>query len=279
MDLAFCVEDGELWDAGVLSAEAKKQPTDWLEKRRPTFICGGCEQKARFIDSTKRNPHFGVVRGYEHDEDCDFLGNPTGRNNGPGAPLPDRAPAEGNKEVRYAKPGPLNPPAAGGNGGNNGGRRNGGNQAAGNGPLHETTGLKFLLRNLRNRNDYPPQNLWLDVPARGPAVRATGYFYKIADVTQQTAREGGIRAFWGKISSAHNDGDGKYLWINCDDKGHLLTFRVDPDLKSELYQSLGIERVWDLYEAHVIVEGVMKGYSKITVHVTDLEKIAFLPKR
>lgn len=279
LDLAFCIEDATLWDARTLRDEAKKHPKDWLDKRRRTFICGGCEQKSRFVDAKKRNPHFGVVRGYEHDDDCDFLRDPAGGNNGAEAPLPDRDPAVGNKEIRYAKPGLLNPtPPTGGKGGN-GGRRNGGNAAAGQGPLHETTGLRTLLKNLRNRDDYPPQNLYLDVPTRGPAVRATDYFYKIADVTQQTAREDGTRAFWGKISSAHDDGDGKYLWINCDDKGHLFTFRVDPDLKNELYQSLGIERTWDLYEAHVIVEGVMKGYSKITVHVTGLEKIAFLPKR
>ena len=278
MDLAFCIDDATLWDARALRDEAKKHPEDWLDKRRPTFICPGCEQKSRFVDAKKRNPHFGVVRGYEHDDDCDFLGNRAGGNNGAGARLPDRDPAEGNKEIRYAKPGPLNPsPPKGGNGGN-GGPRNGGNAAAGQAPLHETTGLRTLLKNLRNRHDYPPQNLYLDVPARGAAVRATDYFYKIAEVTRQTAREDGTRAFWGKVSSAHDDGDGN-LWIRCDGKGQLFTFWVDPDLKKELYQLLGIERTWDLYEAHVIVEGVMKGYSKITVQVTDLEKIAFLPKR
>lgn len=279
MDLAFCIEDATLWDAWKLRGEAKKHPEDWLEKRRPTFICAGCEQKTRFVDAKKRNPHFGVVRGYDHDHDCDFRGDRAGGNNGAGARLPDRDPAEGNKAILYAKPGSLNPsPPKGGNAGN-GGPRNGGNAAAGLAPLHETTGLRTLLKNLRNRHDYPPQNLYLDVPARGAAVRATEYFYKIADVTPQTAREDGTRAFWGKVSSAHDDGDGKHLWINCDDKGQLFTFRVDPDLKKELYQLLGIERTWDLYEAHVIVEGIMKGYSKITVHVTDLEKIAFLPKR
>lgn len=275
MDTAYCIEDSKPWDARRLSDEARKHPKEWLDKRRPTFICGGCEKKARFINGTKRIPHFGVVND-DHDEDCDFLGNPAGRNNGAGAPLPDRAPAQGNKAIRYTKPGPLNPTPSGGNGG---GRRNGGNGAAGNNPLQDVTKLQSLLKNLRNRPDYPPQDLYLDVPGRGPAVRATDYFYKIADVTQQTAREKGIRAFWGQISSAHDDGNGGYLWINCDAKGSLFTFRVDPAVKDELHQSLAIERWWDIYDAHVIVESVMKGYSKITVHVTDLEKIAFLPKR
>lgn len=279
MDLAFCIEDARLWDARTLRDEAKKHPEDWLEKRRPTFICAGCEQKTRFVDAKKRNPHFGVVRGYEHDNHCDFLGDRAGGNNGAGARLPDRDPAKGNKEIFYAKPGPLNPsPPKGGKAGN-GGPRNGGNAAAGLAPLHETTGLRTLLKNLRNRNDYPPQNLYLNVPARGAAVRASDYFYQIAEVTPQTARGGRTRAFWGKVSSAHDNGDGEYLWINCDGKGHLFTFRVDPDVKKELYQLLAIERAGDLYDAHVIVEGVMKGNSKITVHVTDLEKIAFLPKR
>jgi hypothetical protein len=276
VDMAFCVEDSRLWLARELSDEAKKHPDEWLEKRRPTFICGGCEQKARFIDATKRNPHFGVVRGNDHDDDCDFLGNPAGNNNGAGVPLPDRAPAHGNKEIRYGKPGPLIPRRTGGNGG---GRRNGGNSAAGNGPLQDTTKLQSLLKNLRNRPDYPPETLYLDVPARGPAVRATDYFYKIADVTGQTAHEGGTRAFWGVITNVTDDGDGGYMWINCDGKGHRLTTRVDPGLKAELYQLLGIERTWDLYEAHVIVEGVMGGSRKIRIDVTNLEKIAFLPKR
>ena len=38
MDLAFCVGDGELWDARTLSDEAKKQPDGWLETRRPTIV-------------------------------------------------------------------------------------------------------------------------------------------------------------------------------------------------------------------------------------------------
>jgi hypothetical protein len=283
VDLAFCVEDGELWDAGKLSAEAKKQPTDWLEKRRPTFICGGCEQKARFIDSTKRNPHFGVVRGYEHDDACDFLRNPAGRNNGPGAPLPDRAPAEGNKEVRYAKPGPLNAPAAGGNGGNTGGRGNGGSQAAAIGPLHETTKLGTLLKNLRNRHDYPPQNLWLDVPVRGPAVRATDYFHRLSDVTRETVTDGVTRAFWGQISSAQENSGTKgkeTLWINCDGRGDIVTIRVPFDVKDELYESMGITKPHELNSAHVIVEGVLsQGARKHSVTLTEVEKIAFLPPR
>lgn len=282
MDLAFCVEDGESWDARLLSDEAKTQPREWLEKRRQSFVCGDCEQKARFIDSTKRIPHFGMVRGYEHDDDCDFLGDPSGLNKGAGAPLADRAPAEGNKEIRYAKPGPINPQAAGGAGGNNAGRRNGDNQAAGNGPLHETTGLRTLLKNLRNRNNYPPENLWLDVPARGPAVRATDYFHKLSDVTRETVTDGVTRAFWGQISSVH-DYEGpkgqETLWINCDFRGAIVTIRVPFDVKDELYESMGIKNSYELDDAHVIVEGVLSMAMKHSVKLTDVEKIAFLPKR
>lgn len=279
MDLAFCVEDDAPWDARLLSDEAKRQPSVWLAKRRPTFICAGCEKKARFVYSTKRIPHFGLVRGYKHDDDCDFLEDPTGRNNGPGNPLPDRDPAEGNKEVSYSKLGPLNPTATGGTSGNNGGLGNGGKQSAAIGPLHETTGLRTLLRNLRNRHDYPPANLWLNVPARGTAVRATDYFYKIADITQQTPRDPNTRAFWGKITTPSDDGDGKNLWINCDGKGSLFTIWMYPDLKDELYKSLGIKSASKLHGAHVIVEGTMNQSKKLTVRVTDLKMIAFLPKR
>lgn len=284
MDLAFCVEDGESWDARVLSDEAKKQPRAWLEKRRQTFICGGCEQKVRFIDSTKRIPHFGVVRGCEHDADCDFLGDQTGHNtSAAGVPLPARAPAVGNKEVRYAKPGPLMPPATGGTGGNNGGLGNGGNQGAGVGPLHETTKLGTLLKNLRNRHDYPPQNLWLDVPSRGPAVRATDYFHKLSDVTKETVTDGVTRAFWGQISSAQDQSGTKSqepLWINCDGRGEIVTIRVPFNVKDELYESMGITKSHELNNAHVIVEGVLsEGRKKRYVTLNDVEKIAFLPKR
>lgn len=51
----------------------------------------------------------------------------------------------------------------------------------------------------RNRNDCPKTCIWTCPP--------------------------GVCAFWGKISSAHDDGEGKNLWINCDDKGHLFTIR------------------------------------------------------
>ncbi|NWL10461.1 hypothetical protein DM793_03975 [Paenarthrobacter nitroguajacolicus] len=223
------------------------------------------------------------MRGYEHADDCDFLENPTGRNNGPGAPLPDRAPAEGNKEVRYAEPGPLNPPAAGGNGGNNGGPRNGGIQPAGNAPLHETTGLKTLLKNLRNRDDYPPENLWLDVPARGPAVRATDYFQKIAELTSETPAESATRAYWGYIHLTDDWSTGaegkKKLWIYCDRIGSIFTIHMDYDVKNQLYESMGIESSSPLEGCHVIVEGVMKKGVKLSVAVTDISKIAFLPKR
>lgn len=282
MDLAFCEEDSELWDARLLSNEAKSQPREWLEKRRQTFVCGGCEQKARFIDSTKRIPHFGIVRGRQHDDDCDFLGEPSGFNNGAGAPLPDRAPAEGNKEVRYAKPGPLNPPAAGRAGGNKAGRRNEGDQAPGNGPLHETTALRTLLKNLRNRNNYPPENLWLDVPARGPAVRATDYFHKLSEVTPETITDDVTRAFWGKISSAQENGGDKgqeTLWINCDSRGEIVTVRVPFAVKDELFESMGVKYPHELIDAHVIVEGILSKARKHSVTVTGAAKIAFLPKR
>lgn len=279
MDLAFCIEDGKPWDARLLSEEAEKQSEEWLVTRRKTLICAGCEQKARFICGTKRVPHFGIVNGYKHDEDCDFLGNPSGRNNGPGTPLPDRAPAEGNKEVRYEEPGLLYPSAPSAADRRNRGPRNRNGHPVGNVPLHETTGLRAALRNLRNRDQYPPADLWLDVPARGPAVRATDYFYKIADITEQTIADDVLRAFWGKISSAHDDGDGNNLWINCDSKGSLFTFRIDPELKGKLYQSLGITGASKLYDAHVIVEGVMRRSNKISVQVSDLKRIAFLPKR
>lgn len=280
MDLAFCVEDGKPWDARLLSEEAKKQSPEWLAKRRKTLICGGCEQKAKFINATKRIPHFGVVQGYEHDEGCDFLGNSAVRDNRVGTPLPDRAPAEGNKEVRYAKPGPLNPPIPAGNGENSGGRGNGDNQDATTAPLHETTKLGTLLKNLRNRTDYPPANLWLDVPARGTAIRATDYFHKLSDVTRETTTDKVTRAFWGQISSAHDDGDGKNLWINCDARGDIVTIRVPYDVKGELYESMGINKSHELNNAHVIVEGILsQGARKHSVPLTDVTKIAFLPKR
>jgi hypothetical protein len=105
LDTAFCLKDDNAWDAKLLKEEADRQPTEWLKERRQTFICRGCEQKARFItfDQDKKIAHFGIVRGSQHDEDCDFRTDPTGGlgNNGAGAPLPARAPAAGNKEVRY----------------------------------------------------------------------------------------------------------------------------------------------------------------------------------
>lgn len=283
MDIAFCTKDGQTWDAKMLSDEAKKQPPAWLEERRQTFICGGCEQKARFISGTKRNPHFGVVRGYEHDEDCDFRGGTNGRNNGAGAPMPDRAPADGNKEIRYAAPGPLKPPpAAGGNGGSPA-PANGGNPAAGQGPLHETTALRTLLKNLRNRPDYPPKDLYLDVPARGPAVRATDYFQKIGELTSATTTDGVTRAYWGEISGTDDWSTGtegkETLWIYGERIGRIFTIRLDYDAKDQLYAAMGIESSSPLEGCHVIVEGVMRQGKKLSVNVTDINKIAFLPKR
>ncbi|MGO4455317.1 hypothetical protein [Arthrobacter sp. RAF14] len=263
----------------MFSEEASKRPQSWLEERRPTFICGGCEQKAKFVDARKRIPHFAMSPGHDHDEDCDFLDTTGRRNNGAGAPLPDRGPAQGNKEIRYAMPGPFHQAAAGGTGGNDA-PRNGRDGAANNAPLHETTRLRALLKNLRNRSDYPPEELYLDVPDRGPAVRATDYFHKIAGITHQTPTDGNIRAYWGQISSASDDGDGKNLWINCDGNGHVFTIWLEHESKTELYRSLGIGGAGELYGAHVITEGVMKlGRKKLSVNVTDLRKIAFLPKR
>lgn len=284
LDIAFCIKDDQTWDAKLLRDEAAKQPPTWLEERRQTFICGGCEKKARFINGPKRNPHFGVVRGREHDEDCDFLGDTNGRNNSPGAPLPNRAPAEGNKEIRYAKPGPLNPPpAAGGNGGNTAPANGGNPTAAGQGPLHETTALRTLLKNLRNRPDYPPQDLYLDVPARGPAVRATDYFQKIGELTSETPTDGVTRAYWGYVHNTDDWSTGaegkKKLWIYCDHIAKTFTIHMDYDVKDELYAAMGIDSSSPLEKGHVIVEGVMRKGAKLSVAVTDISKIAFLPKR
>jgi hypothetical protein len=291
LDTAFCLKDGEPWDAETLREEAAKQPAQWLIDRRPTFMCRGCEEKARFINySGKRIAHFGVVQGREHHDDCDFRTDPTGglRNNGAGAPLPVRPPAAGAKEVRYDAPGPLNPTSTGGaNGDNNQGRRNGGNQASGNAPLHETTGLRTLLKNLRNGDDYPPEHLFLDVPARGTAagaaIRATDYFRRFADFTQDTAADSVTRAYWGQVSSAQEGWEGKgkeTLWINCNSRGSLISIRLEYAVKDELLKALGITKPHELNNSHVIVEGITKqGPKKLTIPVTDITKIAFLPKR
>jgi hypothetical protein len=284
--------DDEAWDGKLLKEEADRQPEQWLKDRRQTFICRGCEQKARFItyNQNKKTAHFGIVRSWKHDDDCDFRNDPTGGlgNKRTGAPLPVRAPALGNKKVRYDRPGPLNPPVGGAvNGGNNQGSRNGGNQAAANAPLHETTGLRTLLKNLRNGADYPPENLYLDVLARGTgvgaAVPATDYFAKIADLTSETATDGVTRAYWGYVHltddwSTGADGK-KTLWIYCDHKGSVFTIWLEYDVKDQLYQAMGIESSSPLEGCHVIVEGVMRKGKKLSVSVTDISKIAFLPKR
>lgn len=280
--MAFCLEDDTLWDARKLSEEAKKQDAEWLTKRRNAFICGGCEQKTTFVDATKSIQHFRVTRGWEHDADCDFLNEPSGHKSGPGTPLPDRAPAEGGKEVRYADPGPLHPSAASGGAITKGSEGNRDLPVTGV-PLREKTGLKALLRNLRNRPDYPPQNLWLDVPARGPATRATDYFQRIGELTQDTEIDGVTRAYWGYVhltnggSSAPGSKDA--LWIYCDRIGAVFTIRLDYEAKDHLYQVMGIEDGSALDGCHVIVEGVMKKGKKLSVNVTDTKKIAFLPKR
>lgn len=284
MDTAFCLKDSKAWDAKLLQKEAEKQPDQWLIDRRQTFICRGCEQKARFINfKEKRNPHFGVVRGSEHDDDCDFRADPTGGlgSNGAAGPLPGRPPATGTKEVRYDAPGPLNPTNKDGtNGGNNQGPRN---QAAGDVPLHEKTGLRTLLKNLRNGDDYPPENLFLDVSARGVVVPATDYFRKLANVTQDTAADGVTRAYWGHISSAQEGWEDKgkeTLWINCDGFGSLISIRLEYAVKDELFNALGITKPHELNHSHVIVEGITKqGPKKLTIPVTDINKMGFLPSR
>ncbi|GAB2723732.1 hypothetical protein ACX801_16750 [Arthrobacter bambusae] len=55
--------------------------------------------------------------------------------------------------------------------------------------------------------------------------------------------------------------------------------QTDHDIKGELYQAFGIEGARELYDAHVIVEGIMSQGMKLSVNVSDLQKIAFLPKR
>ena len=94
---------------GLLKETFIKTPVGHSATPKP-FMCACCEQKAKSVDSTKLIPYFGVVRSYEHDDDCDFLDDSAGRNNGGWALWPDRVPAEGNKEVRHEDPGPLNPP-------------------------------------------------------------------------------------------------------------------------------------------------------------------------
>lgn len=292
MDTAFCLLDDNAWDGKLLKEEADRQPEQWLKDRRQTFICRGCEQKARFItyDQNKKTAHFGIVRGWKHDDDCDFRNDPTGGlgNKEAGVPLPARAPAVGNKEVRYDQPGPLNPPIGGGvNGGNNPGPRNRRDQGAGVGPLQEKTGLRTLLKNLRNGADYPPENLYLDVPARGTAagaaIPAKDYFYRIADLTSETATDGVTRAYWGVIhltDDLSTGGEGKKtLWIYCDHKGTVFTIRLEYDVKDQLYQAMDIESSSPLEGCHVIVEGVMRKGKKLSVSVRDIKKIAFLPKR
>jgi hypothetical protein len=143
--------------------------------------------------------------------------------------------------------------------------------------------LKTLLKNLRNGDDYPTENLFLDVTARGTAVRAADYFYKIADLTSETTTDGATRAFWGQITGADDYSTGaegkETLWIYCEWIGRIFTIRLEYDVKDELYQAMGIESGSALDGSHVIVEGIMKKGIKLSVNVTDITKIAFLPKR
>lgn len=276
MDTAYCIEDNQSWDARALSDAVQTNGKAWLDQRRHSFICRGCEQKSKFVDAKKRVPHFSVV--FEHDEGCDFEGAATARRNRAGHPLPNRAAPVGNKEVRYVKPGPLNPVQQAGQAP----RAPRGNQARNLPPLHETTSLRALLKNLRNRGDYPPEDLYLDIPGRGGAVRATDYFQRIGELTRDSQPDGHTRAYWGEITWPKPDGPDGPLWIYCDQNGTVFTIRVHEDIKADLYAALGIAVAGELERCHVIVEGVMQRVNKLFVSVADvnqLAKIAFLPER
>lgn len=276
MDTAYCIQDEQSWDARALSDAVQKNGKAWLDQRRHSFICRGCEQKSKFVDAKKRVPHFSVV--FEHDEGCDFEGTATTRRNRAGHPLPSRAAPVGNKEVRYVKPGPLHPVQQAGQGP----RAPRGNQARNLPPLHETTSLQALLKNLRNRDDYPPEDLYLDIPGRGDAVRATDYFQRIGGLTRDSQPDGHTRAYWGEITFPANEGPEGPLWINCDGKGTLFTIRIGPNIKADLYGALGISVAGELEGCHVIVEGIMNRNRKLSVSLTapgHLEKIAFLSER
>lgn len=291
MDTAYCTKDGKPWDADELRKIAAKSPKQWLADRRQHFICRGCDEKARFVNpaSNNRVAHFGVV--FQHDIECDFLGDPTGglKNTDPATPVPAQYNMGGNKEVRYDTPGPLVVQASAPGAGNAGGKSAAGggvvhSQPATNAPnAHQTTGLSRLLGNLRNGDDYPPLNLFLDVPGRGTAVRAADYFYRIKDIDAQTGADGMKYAFWGKISSAYDGKDSnakEILWINCDNVGSIVSIRLDPVATKDLYKALGLTRDYELNQAHLIVEGVLKqGAHKLTIPVTDIRKMAFRPKR
>lgn len=290
MDIAFCTKDDLLYDAAGLKSDASKQLPKWLIDRRQTFVCPSCEEKVGFVDSgsSGRIPHFRVVR--QHDLDCDYYNDPTsgGKKTGTGNPVNAHYNAGGNKEVRYDAPGPLfpqaGPPGQAGKGAGKKATAAGVSHSlpASGVPLaHETTGLSRILTNLRNRPDYPPAGLYFDVTARGPAVLASDYLHKFVDLTRDMELDDVTRAYWGKISSVHEYGDlGKEaLWINCDGIGSIVTIRVGHDLKNDLLKALGISKLSQLTDSHVIVEGILKRAKKLSINVTEIKKMAFRPKR
>lgn len=49
--------------------------------------------------------------------------------------------------------------------------------------------------------------------------------------------------------------------------------------KTTSYKSMGITRPHELNDSHVVVEGILEKVSKRMVKLTEVDKIAFLPKR
>lgn len=57
MRSALCLMDGEIWDASFCD----QQPHDWIQERRPLFVCPACGAKARLrVGTPKRAAGFGA---------------------------------------------------------------------------------------------------------------------------------------------------------------------------------------------------------------------------
>lgn len=57
MRSALCLMDGEILDASFCN----QQPQDWIDQRRPLFVCPACGAKARLrVGSPERAPGFGA---------------------------------------------------------------------------------------------------------------------------------------------------------------------------------------------------------------------------
>lgn len=255
MQYALCGIDNRVWEAANFS----RLPSAQLSQYRDSLICVECSALAWFRRaSTHGHPaHFCA----HHEPTCQLRAEyaVVDSDQGDGTEIVDQVQSSGDIVVRLSDDHggdidvlprddvPVGPPGEGGRSHRTRGRDIYSNQ-------------EFTLRRVLHRLVQSPDfrrsqaNISFFRPDGRPLIegRVSGVTRAFSEIT--TADDDQAKFYWGPITSARFDRDGK-IWLNSSPQYQSVSVVLFADIADDFLEAFGIEDLDELAGAHVLVSG------------------------